>query len=88
MTYRYRTKLWLEPYPAFHSIAQVRSSGYFNTVIKVYGDGILLDEIVVQDDTVFTLTPPTEAYATFEMELIGTDTVRVLQAADDVTELA
>ena len=34
-----------------------------------------------------TLTPPDASYRTFQMELIGTDPVRVIQAADDVTEL-
>jgi hypothetical protein len=89
MTYSWRTKLWLEPYPSFHAIAQVRrgADAVGNLVILVYGDGTLLDEIVIADDGEFTLTPPAEAYQTFEMELIGTDTIRVLQAADDVTEL-
>jgi hypothetical protein len=89
MNYRWRTKLWLENYPAFHPIAQVRRGrdATGNLVIRVYGDDVLLDEIVVDSNTEFTLTAPAEAYSEFEMELIGTDTVRVLQAADDVTEL-
>jgi hypothetical protein len=87
MTFRWRTQLWLEPYPAFHSIAQVRAESYDNLVARFYGDGVLLDEIVVDGEVEFTLTPPDEAYSTFEMELIGTDTVRELMAADDVLEL-
>jgi len=89
MTYRWRTKLWLEPFPTFYNMAQVRrdpdASG--NLIVRFYGDGALLNEIVLMSDTEFTLTPPQQAYGTFEMELVGTDTVRVLQAADDVTEL-
>lgn len=88
MTYRWKTKLWLTAYPSFYPIAQVRrgpDSG--NLVANFYGDGALLDSIVIDGDVEFTLTPPDAAYNTFEMELIGTDTVRVLQAADDVTEL-
>ena len=93
MTYRWRTKLWLEAYPSFHSIAQVQRGNTAddppvgNLVIRVYGDGVLLDEIVIDSNIEFTLTPPDAAYNTFEMELIGTDTVRVLQAADDVLEM-
>jgi hypothetical protein len=87
MTYRWRTKLWLEPYPAFHSIAQVRAESYNNLVARFYGDGVMLDEIVIEGEVEFTLTPPDAAYSTFEMELIGTDTVRELMAADDVLEL-
>lgn len=89
MTYRWRTKLFLEPYPAFHSIAQVRlgKAAVGNLIARFYGDDVLLDEIVIDSSTEFTLTPPIEAYDTFEMELIGTDPVRVIQAGDDVTEL-
>jgi len=87
MVYRWRTKLWLEPYPMFHSIAQVRAETYFNLVARFYGDGMLLDEIVIDGEVEFTLTAPDAAYNTFEMELIGTDTVRVFQAADNVLEL-
>jgi hypothetical protein len=87
MTYRWLSKLWLEPYPSFHGIAQVRAESYDNLVVRFYGDGVMLDEIVLDGDACFTLTAPDEAYDTFEMELLGTDTVRVLEAADDVTEL-
>src|SRR5665213_877253 len=87
MTYRWRSQLWLEPYPAFHSIAQVRAESYDNLVARFYGDGVLLDEIVISGEVEFTLTPPDAAYSTFEMALLGTDTVRELMAAGDVLEL-
>ena len=89
MTYLWRSKLWLEPYPSWHSIAQVRRGrgATGNLVARFYGDGELLDEIVIDGDVEFTTTPPDESYDTFEMELIGTDPVRVIQAGDDVTEL-
>lgn len=87
MTYLWRTKLWLEPVPAWRSIAQVRAETYDNLVARFYGDGALLDEIVIDGEVEFTLSEVDEAYSTFEMELLGTDTVRVIQAADDVTEL-
>jgi hypothetical protein len=48
---------------------------------------VLLDTIVIAGETVFTLTPPDEAYNTFEMEVLGTDTVRVIAAGNSVTEL-
>ncbi len=88
MTYSWETKLWLETPPSFHSIAQVRAKTYDNLVAQFYGDGVLLDEIVISGQVEFTLTPPDAAYETFSMVLIGTDDVRVLQAADDVMELA
>jgi len=88
MTYSWRTKLWLCTPPSFYWLARVRAESYDNLVAKFYGDGVLLDTIVVDGETVFTLTPPDAAYSTFEMVLVGTDTVRVLQATDnDVVEL-
>lgn len=89
MNYRWRTKLWLEPVPAFYPIAQVRPGpgAVGNLLARFYGDGVLLDEILIEGEVEFTLTPPDAAYVTFEMELTGTDTVRVIQAATDVVEL-
>jgi hypothetical protein len=82
MTYSWRTKLYLDRAGTFYWIARVRAESYDNLVVRFYGDGILLDTIVVTDGNPFTLTPPAEAYETFEMELVGTDTVRVIQVSD------
>lgn len=87
MTYLWRTKLWLEPYPSWQSIAQLRAKTYDNTVVRFYGDGVMLDEITVDGEVEFTTTPPDKAYTRFEMEITGTDNVQLLQTADDVTEL-
>jgi hypothetical protein len=87
MTYQWRTKLWLEPHPSWHSIAQLRAKTYDNTVVRFFGDGVMLDEIVVSGEVEFTTTPPDKAYTRFEMEITGTDSVEILQIADDVTEL-
>jgi len=89
MNYRWRSKEWNEPYPSFHPIAQVRRAGGAtgNLIARFYGDGVMLDEILIDGDVEFTLTPPDASYNTFQMELLGTDPVKVLQAADDVTEL-
>lgn len=87
MTYQWRTKLWLEPYPCWHSIAQLRAETYDNTVVRFFGDGVLLDEIVVDGEVEFTTTPPDRAYSRFEIEITGTDNVEILQTADDVMEL-
>jgi hypothetical protein len=92
MNYRWRSKLYLMEYPGFYPIAQVRRASdadgtQGNLVARFYGDGVLLDEIVIDGDVEFTLTPPDAAYSKFFMELTGTDPINVLQAADDVTEL-
>jgi len=92
MNYRWRSKLYLMEYPGFYPIAQVRRASdadgtQGNLVARFYGDGVLLDEIVIDGDIEFTLTSPDAAYSKFFMELTGTDPINVLQAADDVTEL-
>jgi len=92
MNYRWRSKMYLMEYPGFYPIAQVRRASDVagtqgNLVARFYGDGVLLDEIVIDGDVEFTLTPPDAAYSKFFMELTGTDPINVLQAADDVTEL-
>lgn len=88
MNYSWKSKLWLEPYPAWHPIAQVRAQTYDNTLFRIYGDGVLLDEIVVDGEVEFTTTPPDAAYRRFQIEILGTDNVELLQVADDVTELS
>lgn len=87
MTFSWETKLWLCNYPSYYPIAIVRAEDYTNLVVKVYGDGVLLDTIVVDGEATFTLTPPDEAYNTFAMRVLGTSTTRILAAADNVTEL-
>lgn len=91
MAFRWRSKLWLEPQPAWYEMAQVRRGpdAVGNLVIKFYGDDTLLETIVITNDDEFTLSEPPngEPYNTFYYEVIGTDTVRTLQAADDVMEL-
>ncbi len=89
MTYLWRSKLYLEPYPSWHTIAQIRRGrgAIGNLVARFYGDGVMIDELLIDGDVEFTTVPPDASYSTFEMELIGTDPVRVIQAGDDVTEL-
>lgn len=88
ITFSWKSKLWFLPRPAVMQIAQLRSvtGDYSNIVAKFYGDGALVDELVVDGEVVFTLAE-SEKYSTFQMELIGTSTVSVLQAAEQVQEL-
>lgn len=87
MTYRWLSKLWLFEHPAWFTIAQVRAEDYLNLVVRFYGDGVQISEIVVTESTEFTLDEADE-YETFQIEVIGTSTVRTAQAAEDVTELS
>lgn len=86
MTYRWLSKLWLLERPAWFTIAQVRAEGYLNLLVRFYGDGVQVSEIVVTESTEFTLDEADE-YETFQIEILGTSTVRIAQAAEDVTEL-
>jgi len=87
MVYRWRSKLWLNEYPVSMLMAQVRAADYQNIVWTLYGDGAEVDQRVIATQTEFTLRQADEPYNTLEMELIGTSTVRVIQAAEDVLEL-
>ena len=86
MTYRYKGKLHLLERPAWMSMAQVRGGDYSNLLIRVYGDGVQLDEIAVPGETEFTLTNADE-YTELQKEILGTSTVRSMQVAEDVSEL-
>ncbi len=86
MTYRYRGKLWLLENPAWVSIFQVKADDYSNLLLRIYGDGQMVEEVVVTGETEFTVTCVDE-YTTLEYEVLGTSTVRVLQGAEDILEL-
>ncbi len=85
MTYRWRSKLWLAPPMAF-AIAQVRAESYDNLLVRFYANGAELHERVVTEETEFVL-PMADAGTRFEIEILGTDSVQVVQMAEDVTEL-
>ncbi len=87
MNYRYRGKLWLLEHPAWFSIFQVRAEDYDNLLLRIYGDGAQVEELVVTEDTEFTVTCVDE-YKTLEYEVMGSSTVRVIQGAEDVSEIS
>lgn len=87
MTYRWRSKLWLFDRPATMLMCQVKAEDYDNLLLRLYGDGTQIDEIVVESEEEFTLTTVDE-YTRFEIEILGTSRVRTVQVAEDVAELA
>lgn len=91
MVYRWRSKLWLMDHPSYLSIAQVRAHDYDNLLVRFYADGEQIHEEVIESEAEFTLPaagPGAEdSYTEFEVELLGTSRVRLVQAADDVNEL-
>jgi hypothetical protein len=86
MTYRYRGKLWRLPYGAWMSIMAVDAEDFDNLLVRVYGDGVQIDEFVVTDDTEFTLTDA-DCYDELEYEILGTSACQLVAAAEDVSEL-
>lgn len=86
MTYRWKGKLWLLERPSVMLMAQVKAEDYSNLLLRVYGDGVQIDEVVITGETEFTLVTVDE-YTTLQIELIGTSTVRTVQVVEDVQEL-
>lgn len=86
MTYRYRSKLWQLEHPAWFSVAQVDAEDFDNLLVRVYGDGVQVDEFAITDATEFTLTE-TDAYRQVEFELLGTSPCQVVQVAEGVDEI-
>ena len=67
-------------------MARVRADDYDNILLRVYGDGVQVDEVVVTGEEEFTLAE-TDAYRKLEIEVLGTSTIREIQLAEDVREL-
>ena len=86
MTFRWKGKLWLLPAQATMMMARVRAEDYDNILLRVYGDGVQVDEVVVTSEEEFTLAE-TDAYRKLEIEVLGTSTIREIQLAEDVREL-
>ena len=86
MVYRWRSKLWLEPAPTTYLMVQVKAEDYSNLLLRLYGDGAQIHESAVASAAEFVVEQ-VDAYTTFEVELLGTSTVRTVQVVQDVAEL-
>jgi len=87
LRFRFRTKLYLPPYPVTLTLAQVHAEAFTNLVLRVYGNGTLLLTKQITSLREFTL-PALATYDSYELEIVGTSTVRSVQASEDVMELA
>lgn len=83
--YRYRSRLFLNPYPASFQIGQVKARDYDDLTLRIFGDGALLFEQTITSKAEFTL-PPLPQDST-EIELEGTSQVYSVEIAEDVREL-
>ena len=86
MVFKFRGKLNLLPYPLAMQRARVTCQDYTNVLLRLYGDGVLLYTKVITDGTEFAV-PSADTYSEFEIELMGTSTVRIASAAEHVEEL-
>lgn len=85
MVYRWRGKLNMLPYAQAMRIGRVRAADYDNLVVGHYGDGALLKQRLIGGSDSFTV-PARKSYETYEIELIGTSTVRETVLVDDMRE--
>lgn len=85
MVFRWRGKLNLMPYPMTMRVGRVRAAAYDNLIVNHYGDGVLLKKRLIGNRNTFTV-PARKSYDTYEVELIGTSTVREHVLVDDIRE--
>lgn len=83
--YRYRSRLFLNRYPASFQIGQVKARDYDDLTLRIFGEGALLFEQTITSKAEFTL-PPLPQDST-EIELEGTSQVYSVEIAEDVQEL-
>lgn len=86
MTYLWRGKLNLLPEPATPQMARLQAEDFDNVLLLGYGDGSQHFEHVGSSDDEFTL-PTLDLFDTYELEVIGTSTVRRIQAAETIEEI-
>jgi hypothetical protein len=86
MIYRWRSKLNLMAYPTTFHFAKIQANDFTNVIARFYVDGVLLYQKVVTTNSEFRI-PEKLAQNSFEMELIGTSSMRGFQVAQDVIEL-
>ena len=85
MVYRWRGKLNFLAYAQAMRIGRVRAAEYANLVVGHYGDGALLKQRLIGNSDSFTV-PARKSYETYEIELVGTSTVRETVLVDDMRE--
>lgn len=86
MTYRYRGKMWRLDHKAWMGFAQIDAEDFDNLLVRIYGDGVQIDEFVVTTAEEFTLTDA-DQYTDLEYQILGTSACQLVQTAEDVSEL-
>lgn len=86
LVYRYKGKLNILPNERAFAYCQVRAADYDNLILNIYADDELLVTRTVTSREPFTL-PMTDMFNHYEIELIGTSSVRSVQIVEDIREL-
>lgn len=84
--YTWRSKLYLNAYPASFQAAQVRARDYASLTLRIYGDGALIHQQAITSKQEFVIPPLPQD--TTEIELVGTSQVYLVEIAEDMTELS
>jgi hypothetical protein len=87
MTYQWKGKLHLMPVPTTLHFAKVRAGDVVNLLFRTYADGVLVDTQVIDATTLQFRLPGADSHESYEFELIGTSSVRMFVAAEDVKGL-
>lgn len=83
--YRWRSRLFINPYPASFQACRIRAESYEQLTFRIYSRGQLINEIPVGSEEPFRLTPVPQQQT--EIELAGTANVYSVEVAERIEEL-
>lgn len=86
MTYRWRGKLNLMNRPTTLHFLRARAAEYTNLVVNVYANGVVIDSFVATDSNLSRL-PGLDSYDSYELEVVGTSTVRSIASGANPDEV-
>jgi hypothetical protein len=87
LVYKYTSRFNLLERPACFTFAQLRADDFTNVVLRFIADGNQIYNKPVTADAEFRVDSTGDQYTTFQWTLIGTSSVRSVQAAEGVEEL-
>jgi hypothetical protein len=86
MAYRWRGKLNLVPYSMTYHFARVDANDFTNVIARFISDKVQFHQRVITSNLPFRI-PESTSGDSFEVELIGTSSVRSIQVATSVDEM-
>jgi hypothetical protein len=86
LVYKYTGRLNMLERPACFTYARMRADDFTNVVLKFTADGNVIYNKAQDDETEFVI-PMTDEYSSFSWTIIGTSSIRSVQAAEDISEL-